>query len=126
MAMDKAYWKRRERENISKQIKDDKEVAIKYKSNQGRAMDDIQEQIDAFYGRYAANENITMNEAKKRDTRLDITKYRSKDKFYVKEKNFSPQANEQMRLYNVTMKTQRLELLKANINLELSAMTNED
>jgi|SRR5690625_2292148 len=126
MAKNKAYWKRRERENISKQIKDDKVVANKIKRNQRRAMDDIQEQIDAFYGRYAAKEGITMIEAKKRATKLDIKKYRSKAKRYVKEKNFSPQANEQMRLYNVTMKTQRLELLKANINLELSAMTNED
>ncbi len=35
------------------------------------------------------------------------------------EKDFSDQANEEMALYNLTMKANRLELLKANIGLEL-------
>ena len=35
------------------------------------------------------------------------------------EKDFSDKANEEMRLYNLTMKVNRLELLKAKIGLEL-------
>ena len=38
---------------------------------------------------------------------------------YVKEKNFSDAANEEMRLYNMTMKVNRLEMLKARMGLEL-------
>lgn len=37
----------------------------------------------------------------------------------MKEKDFSKEANEEMRLYNLTMKVNRLEMLKANIGLEL-------
>ncbi|MBN2919328.1 MAG: minor capsid protein, partial [Lactobacillus sp.] len=51
--------------------------------------------------------------------------YKRKAKKYVKEKNFSDEANEQMRLYNLAMKVNRLELLKANIGLELVAGHDE-
>ena len=44
---------------------------------------------------------------------------------YVKEKDFSKEANEEMRLYNATMKINRLEMLKANIGLELVDGFNE-
>lgn len=126
MASSKEYWKKRERKNIKNQIKDDNKLARKIRRNQLDAMEDIQEQIDAFYGRFAAKEGITMEQARERATKLDMDKYERKAKKYVKEKNFSPKANEEMRVYNMTMKTQRLELLKANINLELVAMTDEE
>lgn len=126
MMNSKAYWKRRERKNIKKQIKDDNKLARKIRRNQLNAMEDIQEQIDGFYGRFATKEGISMEQARKRATKLDMKKYERKAKKYVKEKNFSPKANEEMRVYNMTMKTQRLELLKANINLELVAMTDEE
>lgn len=122
----KSYWRKRERKNIKKQLKNDAKVAQRIKRNQVRAMGEIQDQIDAFYGRYASAEGITMVEAKKRAAKLDMDKYSRKAKRYVKEKNFSPRANEEMRLYNMTMKTHRLELLKANINLELVGMTEEE
>lgn len=44
---------------------------------------------------------------------------------YVKEKNFSQQANDEMRLYNMTMKVNRLEFLKAQIGLEMVAVFDE-
>lgn len=83
-------------------------------------MDQIQKEIDGFYGKYAKAERITLAEAKKRVSRLDIEAYERKAAKYVKEKNFSKEANEEMRLYNATMKINRLEMLKANIGLELA------
>lgn len=53
------------------------------------------------------------------EQKLDIEEYGRKAAKYVKEKDFSDQANEEMRLYNATMKINRLELLKANIGLEM-------
>lgn len=44
---------------------------------------------------------------------------------YVEQKNFSQKANEEMRLYNMTMKANRLELLKATIGLETVAGFDE-
>ena len=88
-------------------------------------LDAAQKEIDAFYGRYADKEQITLAEAKRRVSKLDIAAYERKAKRYVADKDFSKQANEEMRLYNLTMKVNRLEMLKANIGLELVAGHDE-
>lgn len=130
------YWRQRELDHISRMIKEDDKLARRLKRNQLRAMEEIQDQIDAFYGRYADKEGISMEQARKRAAKLDIEKYARKAKKYVKwahskdpekrAKAFTPRAMEEMRLYNVTMKVNRLELLKANIHLELLSMTSEE
>ena len=113
------YWAQREEEALKHYITDeaeyDKEIARIYQD----MLDAVQKEIDGFYGRYAAQEGITIAEAKKRVSKLDIAAYERKAKKYVKEKNFTKQANEEMRIYNATMKINRLEMLKANIGLEL-------
>lgn len=120
------YWAKREREHIKKQIKNDKLIANRIKNNQLKTMREIQKEINAFYGRYASAEGISIVEARKRIAKHDVRAFQSKAKEYVKLKIFSPRANEELRLYNVTMRTNRLEALKANINLELVGMANAE
>ena len=113
------YWKKREAENAMKnQISE-----VQYKKNieeiYANMMDEINKEINGFYTKYAAKEGITMAEAKKRVSKLDIAAYERKAKKYVETKDFSDRANEEMRIYNLTMKVNRLELLKANIGLEM-------
>ena len=113
------YWKKREAENAMKnQISE-----VQYKKNieeiYANMMDEINKEINGFYTKYAAKEGITMAEAKKRVSKLDIAAYERKAKKYVETKDLSDQANEEMRIYNLTMKVNRLELLKANIGLEM-------
>src|SRR5690625_6990364 len=67
-----------------------------------------------------------MGEARKRVERLDNERYERKAQRYLKDFEFTRIANEEMRLYNVTMRINRLQLLKANIHLELLAMTSEE
>src|SRR5690625_1149284 len=110
--MSKNYWRDRELKHIEKKIKDDEKLAKRLARNQRRAMREIEKEIEAFYGRYASKEGISVEEARKRAEKLDIEEYRKKAKEYVKEKNMSTIANEKMRLYNVTMRTNREELLK--------------
>ena len=124
--MTDSYWRKREQDHIRQSIENDERIARRIRRNQQRAMNDIETQIEAFYGRYADVEGISMSEARKRVSKLDVKKYGDKAKRYVKERNFSKIANEQMRIYNVTMNINRLELLKANIHLELLAMTSEE
>lgn len=120
-----AYWRKREAEALKGYIKDEKEYDKQVKKIYQNQLDAIQTQINAFYGTYAAKEGITIAEAKKRVSKLDIAEYERKAAKYVKEKNFSAKANEEMRLYNATMKINRLEMLKANIGLEMLAGTDE-
>lgn len=124
--MPNSYWRKRELEHIRKQIKDDAKIARRIREKYIEALDEIQKQIEAFYGRYASREGISLEEARKRATKLDIEKYQRKAKRYVRERNFSKRANEEMRIYNLTMRVNRLELLKLNIELELFSLISDE
>ena len=128
------YWRDREEEQRRKNITDEKEYSKETNRIYQEMMDGIQKEIESFYAKYAAKEGITLAEAKKRVKQADIKAYERKAKRYVKAASrdrkrygktnkkasyFSEQANEEMRLYNLTMKINRLEMLKADIGLEL-------
>ena len=128
------YWRQWEEAQRRKNITDEREYAKEIGSIYANMLDNVQKEIESFYARYADKEGITLAEAKKRVSKLDIEAYERKAKRYVQaaardrkangktDKNasyFSEQANEEMRLYNLTMKVNRLEMLKANIGLEL-------
>ena len=119
------YWQRREEEALKHYIKDEAEYRKEINRIYSNMLDSCNEQINAFYGRYAGKEGITLAEAKKRVSELDIKAYERKAKRYVKDKDFSPKANEEMLLYNATMKINRFEMLKANIGLEMIAGHDE-
>ena len=119
------YWRDRELEWKKKRLKDERQYADEIQEIYANMMDSVEKEIESFFSRYASKEGITMSEAKKRVSNIEIEAYQRKAKKYVKEKNFSDEANEQMRLYNLAMKVNRLELLKANIGLELVAGHDE-
>lgn len=121
----KTYWAEREREALNHRITDEKEYAKRIEQIYSSMLDSVQGQIDSFYAKYADANGITISEAKKRVTQADIAAYERKAKRYVRDKDFSAKANEEMALYNLTMKVNRLEMLKANIGLELIAGHDE-
>lgn len=118
------YWRQREEEqrkrNITDEAKYDKVVDRMYRES----LADIQKEIDAFYGRYAAKEGISITDAKKRVDKLDIEAYERLAKRVVADKDFSPEANQAMRLYNLTMKVNRLEMLKSMIGVHLVSLSD--
>ena len=113
------YWKKREADALKNYQKDEEAYYEEIQEIYADMMERIQKEIDSFYIKYAVKEDISMAEAKKRVSRLDIKAYARKAKKYVRNRDFSDEANEEMRLYNATMKINRLEMLKANIGLEL-------
>lgn len=117
----KDYWLTRETEALAHRITDEKKYDQEIKRIYQDMLDACQKEIDSFYAKYASKEGFSIAEAKKRVSKLDIASYERKAKKYVRDKDFSPKANEEMRLYNATMKINRLEMLKANIGLELIA-----
>ena len=121
----KTYWEKREAEALKHYLQEEQEYQAQLRVIYQNMLDAAQKEIDAFYGRYADKEQITLAEAKRRVSKLDIAAYQRKAKRYVADKDFGKQANEEMRLYNLTMKVNRLEMLKANIGLELVAGHNE-
>ncbi|NTM17564.1 minor capsid protein, partial [Enterococcus faecium] len=107
------------------QIKDDKKRMAEIKSRMQYAQDAIQKEIDAQWDSFSNGQKIIRSEAMKRASEMDVKAFARKAKKYVKEKDFSPTANQELKLYNLTMRVNRLELLKANIGLELISLFNE-
>lgn len=119
------YWKKRETKQRKSDIRNEREYRKHIEEIYQNMIDEIEKEINGFYGKYARKEGITITEAKKRAAKADIEALGRKAKRYVKDKDFSKQANEEMRLYNMTMKVNRLELLKAQIGLEMVAGFDE-
>lgn len=119
------YWAQREEEALRHYIRDEAEYDRQIRRIYTDMLDACQRDIESFYSRYAGAEGITIAEAKKRVSQADIAAYERKAAKYVREKNFSKQANEEMRLYNATMRINRMEMLRANIGLELIAGHDE-
>ena len=104
---------------------------------------EIDKNIQAFYQKYADKNGLSYAEAQKKVSKTDIEAYEAKAKKYVgqAQKDFekykddaeglakarqrakrtylSEQANAEMKIYNLTMKVNRLEMLKADIGLEM-------
>lgn len=89
------------------------------------SFDRMQREIDGFYMRYASREGLTKQEAMKRVSEMDVTKFNAKAAKAVKEKDFSHATNEWLKVYNLKMKVSRLELLKAELTLEIQNLTAE-
>lgn len=119
------YWAKREAEALKHNITEEKEYEKRINQIYSNMLDACQSEINSFYGKYADKEGINAAEAKKRVSKIDIATYERKAKRYVREKDFSAKANEEMRLYNATMRINRLEMLKANIGLETIAGHDE-
>ncbi|WP_373786691.1 phage head morphogenesis protein [Jeotgalibaca porci] len=89
------------------------------------SMQHITDEVDAFYLRYANRNGVSIKEARKRAENMDVTDYFQKAYEAVRDKDFSDEAEEWLRVYNLKMSTSRLELEKAKINLELLKMYSE-
>ena len=107
-------------ELIKRDLDRDKLITQLYQESYDR----LQAQIDKFYLGYAGREGLTKQEAMKRASEFDVTKFAEKAKKAVKEKDFSHKTNSWLRVYNLKMKVSRLELLKAELGLEINSLTS--
>lgn len=118
--------RRQELKHIEQSLKDDRKMKRELAKIYNSSLDDIQRHIDADIQRFAHREGVSMAEAKKIISKTDVEAFQSTAKRYVEEKNFTPQANKQLRRFNVTMRTSRLELLQARINLDTIVLALEE
>lgn len=136
------YWKDREHayENYLKQV--DESVAERMNRNLMEAKADVQKQINDLFEKYSNNGNISIEDAHVAVNQFDVKAYEAKAKELVQEArriereqgrkatraDFNEKDNADLRLYNLTMRVNQLELANANINLTLSKATlkNQD
>lgn len=113
------YWRSREEQQREAYIQTEEEELREVNQIYYDMYRWAEREISAFYGRYAEAEGIDIAEARRRVSQMDIEEYERLAERYVADKDFSDRANQEMRLYNATMRINRLELLKAQIGLKL-------
>ena len=121
-----AEIRRQELKHIEQSLKDDRKMKRELSRLYRSSAEDIQRQIDSEIMRFADKENVSMAKAKKIISKTDVEWYQDRAKRYSEQNNFSPKANKEMRRFNVTMRTSRLELLQARINLDTVMLAWEE
>ncbi|SAM63081.1 Phage Mu protein F like protein [Enterococcus faecium] len=119
------YFIEREKQHIEEMLAKDRVTKREIQRIIAQAQADITQQINDLRKSLAGRENISVDELLKQADKMDVELFSEKAKVYVQTKDFSPQANRELRLYNYKMKVSRLELIKAQLNLELTAMMND-
>lgn len=112
-----SYWEDRAKEIIDEESKSDYEIAQEIQRIVDEMNEDIEDEINRFYARYATREGITLSEAKKKIDAVDVQMFQQKAKQYVENKDFSDKANAELRAYNTKMYVSREKLLQAQLGL---------
>lgn len=129
------YWKQREQDEqdwINENIKNGQDFDKLIQKYYDSLLQNINKDISEQYIRYAKHESYTLSEARKKVSQEDINAFSSeakritakartiqKKKGKVEYADFSDEVNTRLRLYNATMRINRLEMLKAQIGLEM-------
>lgn len=121
-----AEIRKEELKHIEQSLKDDRKMKRELAKVYNSSLEDIQRHIDADIMRFAHKEGVSMAEAKRIISKTDVEWYQDRAKRYSEQNNFSPKANKEMRRFNVTMRTSRLELLQARINLDTVMLAWEE
>lgn len=124
------YWRKRYELEEAVRARSDAEFEARLKAVYQQHIRDIQNEIDGFWQRYADRNGITKLEAQKQADKIDVTLVGFKAKQLVERAErlrasgkivdasyFTKAENDLMRLYNLKMKTSRLEVLQANLKL---------
>lgn len=120
------YWQEREKKWIEQNIRDDKAYQREIAKHYEQSLKNIKDDINKFYINYADKEHITLEEARKAISSFGVKSFASEAKAMVKNKDFSSYANERLRVYNATMRINRLEYLKAQVGKELVNLNGKE
>ena len=122
------YWINRnaEQQHIQDEIIRDKAYKEELKRIYMNAYDSIDDELNREIMFLSKSDNISYAEAKRTIKQFDVDRFKRTAKRMVEEKDFSPEANRRLRRYNVTMRTNRLELMQAYINLNVARLTDDE
>lgn len=121
-----AEIRKRERKHIESSLKDDKKLKRKISKVYRSSSDDIQRNIEADIQFLASSEGVSMATAKETIKKTDVEAMQHKIEKLMKDSETSPKARRELRRYNVTLRTNRLELIQARINLNTVELAIEN
>lgn len=125
------YWQdRAEREFLAGE-KEAFQVAKELKANYKRCITDIEKEINAFYGKYAVNNQISLEEAKLLLNRQELKSFKDNIKHMLamgKKEDFTPEQLNKYKTLYVKTRISRLDELQSSIkwNLDVLTKANEE
>ena len=134
IASNSDYWSKREdaeRKWIAENLKNDEAFNARIQTYFDKALTNIQKDIDSEFAKYAAYSNDSMAGARRAVMATDVKAYQAEAKSIVddarkmyngeplKYSDFSKDVNDRLKLYNATMRINRLEMLKSEIGQEM-------
>ena len=122
------YWINRnaEQQHIQDEIIRDKAYKEELKRIYMNAYDTIDDELNREIAFLSNSDGVSYAEAKRTIKQFDVDRFKRTAKRMVEEKDFSPEANRRLRRYNVTMRTNRLELMQAYINLNVARLADDE
>ncbi|MDS3975450.1 minor capsid protein [Staphylococcus epidermidis] len=111
------YWLERAQNVIKVESLADAQAIVEVERIILQMYAEIAKELLAFYAKYATDTGLTIQEVMKKADEFDVYAFRNKAKKYVKRKDFSDEANNALKLYNLSMKVSREKLLKQQLDL---------
>lgn len=121
----KQYLYNLERKNESKINRRDSSREKLLRELFEKATQRLESNINSYYMRYATKEGISIAEAKKRASDFDIKQWEKAAARAVKYKDFSPQTNSWLKLYNLKMRASREEAMLAQAGMDMVSLFGE-
>lgn len=118
------YWSERaQREREASNKKGEAEFKKELEALYNLQLSQLRKELDAYIQNFADKNGLTTSDAKRRADSFDIKAFEAKAKQYVADKDFSPEANKELRDYNFSMSVGRQELLIQELELELLVLS---
>lgn len=111
------YWLERAQNVINAESLADAQAVIEVERIILQMYAEIAKELLDFYAKYATDTGLTIQEVVKKADDFDVYAFRNKAKKYVKRKDFSDEASNALKLYNLSMKVSREKLLKQQLDL---------
>ena len=111
------YWLERAQNVINAESLADAQAVVEVERIILEMYAEFAKELLAFYAKYALDTGLSIQEVKKKADEFDVLAFRDKAKQYVERKDFSDEANKALKLYNLSMKVSREQLLKQQLDL---------
>ncbi|EGQ3901656.1 phage head morphogenesis protein [Staphylococcus pseudintermedius] len=111
------YWLERAQQAIQSETLEDAAKVAEIERIVAMMIADIYKNLLAYYAKLATAEGIDWREAKKIVDAFDVEMFQMQAKAYVENKDFSDEANKELKRYNTAMYVNREQLLKHELGL---------
>ncbi|EJJ6354877.1 minor capsid protein [Staphylococcus pseudintermedius] len=111
------YWLERAQQAIQSETLEDAAKVAEIERIVAMMIADIYKTLLAYYGKLATAEGIDWREAKQIADKFDVEAFQMQAKVYVENKDFSDEANKELKRYNTAMYVNREQLLKHELGL---------